>query len=46
MTTTLDARRFVGRAPEQVDTFIAEVIRPIRQRYADELNQSVDELRV
>ena len=33
-------------SPEQVDAFIADVIRPIRQRYADELNQSVDELRV
>lgn len=46
LTAALDARRFVGRAPEQVDAFIADVIRPIQQRYADELNQSVDELRV
>jgi adenylosuccinate lyase len=33
----LDPQKFVGRAPEQVDEFIAEVIAPIRQRYADEL---------
>jgi len=46
LTSALDARRFVGRAPEQVDAFIANVITPIRQRYADELNQSADELRV
>jgi adenylosuccinate lyase len=30
---TLDATRFVGRAPEQVDEFITEVIDPIRKRY-------------
>ena len=30
----LDASRFVGRAPEQVDAFIAEVIEPIRSKYA------------
>jgi adenylosuccinate lyase len=34
---TLDASRFVGRAPEQVDEFIAEIIAPIRQRYQDQL---------
>ena len=28
-----DASRFVGRAPEQVDEFITEIIDPIRQRY-------------
>ncbi|GAB6165594.1 adenylosuccinate lyase [Thermostilla marina] len=31
----LDVRRFVGRAPEQVDEFLQEVINPIRARYAD-----------
>lgn len=46
LTAALDASRFVGRAPEQVDTFIAEIIEPIRQRYASELNHSADELRV
>lgn len=29
----LDASQFVGRAPEQVDQFIAEVVEPIRKRY-------------
>ena len=43
---TLDARRFVGRAPEQVDAFLAGVIEPIRRRYADDLNQGPDEVRV
>lgn len=30
----MDPLQFVGRAPEQVDEFLAEVIAPIRQRYA------------
>ena len=42
----LDARRFVGRAPEQVDTFIANVVEPIRQRYVDLGNQQSEQLRV
>jgi adenylosuccinate lyase len=32
----LDARKFVGRAPQQVDEFLAE-IEPIRMRYRDQL---------
>ena len=31
----MDAGRFVGRAPEQVDQFIAEVVDPIRVKYPD-----------
>ncbi len=31
---TLEPSQFVGRAPEQVDEFLAEVVDPIRQRYA------------
>jgi adenylosuccinate lyase len=31
---TLEPSQFVGRAPEQVDEFLAEVVQPIRQRYA------------
>ena len=46
LTGTLDSQRFVGRSPEQVDAFIKHVIEPIRSRYADELNQAPDELRV
>lgn len=30
----LDTAKFIGRAPEQVDEFIAEVVDPIRERYA------------
>jgi adenylosuccinate lyase len=30
----LDPLQYVGRAPEQVDTFLAEVVAPIERRYA------------
>jgi adenylosuccinate lyase len=33
----LDSSRFVGRAPEQVDEFVAAIVEPIRKRYADAL---------
>ncbi|REJ94984.1 MAG: adenylosuccinate lyase [Planctomycetota bacterium] len=41
-----DARRFVGRAPEQVDRFVAETVEPIRSRFADDLSGDADEVRV
>jgi adenylosuccinate lyase len=37
--------RLVGRAPQQVDEFLAEIVQPIRDRYQDELT-SESELRV
>lgn len=46
LTSALDAKRFVGRAPEQVDTFLAEIIQPLRRKYALELGKTADELRV
>jgi adenylosuccinate lyase len=42
----LDARRYVGRAPEQVDDFVAQVVDPIRDRYASDLSGAAAELRV
>jgi adenylosuccinate lyase len=33
--TALDPAQFVGRAPQQVDEFLADIVAPIRQRYAD-----------
>jgi adenylosuccinate lyase len=38
----LQAKNFVGRAPEQVDDFIEQEISPIRRRYQALLNQSSD----
>lgn len=32
-SATMDSSQFVGRAPQQVDEFIAEIVHPIRQRY-------------
>ncbi|MBX3426680.1 MAG: adenylosuccinate lyase [Pirellulales bacterium] len=33
LAAAVDARGLVGRAPEQVDEFLAEVVAPIRERY-------------
>lgn len=38
----LDARKYVGRAPEQVDAFIRDVVTPIRQRYTGLLGAAAD----
>ncbi len=38
----LDPLRFIGRAPEQVDAFLKSVVAPIRARYREFLNESID----
>jgi adenylosuccinate lyase len=38
----LEAARYVGRAPEQVDEFLGEVVAPVRQRYPDLLGQRAE----
>jgi len=38
----LDARKFVGRAPQQVNEFLTSVAEPIRARYRDKLRQASD----
>jgi len=40
MAQALDPARFVGRAPEQTDEFLAEVIEPILRKYPDALAAS------
>jgi len=40
-----DPRRLCGRAPEQTDRFLAEVVEPVLARYKDHLGQK-DEVRV
>lgn len=35
LKAVLDPHKFVGRAPQQVDAFIADVVTPIRKRYAE-----------
>jgi adenylosuccinate lyase len=46
VNSTLDARRYIGRAPEQVDHFLRDVIAPIRKKYADDLKSAGEEVRV
>lgn len=38
----LDPRHYVGRAPQQVDEFVSEVVAPIRQRYASVKSSDAD----
>lgn len=45
-SSVLEPSQFVGRAPEQVDEFLAEVVAPIRARYAGQFESFQDQLRV
>lgn len=38
----VDARRFVGRAPEQVARFLAEWVEPVLERHADVLGRAAE----
>jgi len=38
----LDPRRYIGRAPQQVDEFLRSVVAPVRKRYSKELNRKVE----
>lgn len=46
LTDALDAQRYIGRAPEQVDEFVTEIITPIRERYTADLNGETANVRV
>src|SRR5262249_24454460 len=39
LAAALDPSRYVGRAAQQVEEFLADVIAPIRQGYPQQLNQ-------
>ncbi|MEX1230175.1 MAG: adenylosuccinate lyase [Planctomycetaceae bacterium] len=45
-SSALDPMRYIGRAPEQVDDFVTQVIDPIRERYKSELDQPAEAVRV
>jgi adenylosuccinate lyase len=45
LAETLDPRRFVGRAPEQVDEFLAEVVEPLLRETRSTVS-SAEELKV
>jgi len=38
----LDPQNYIGRAPEQVDEFIREIVTPIRRKYRSQLNRKVE----
>ena len=38
----LDPAAFIGRAPQQVDQFVASVVTPVRQRYRERLGERVE----
>ena len=38
----LDPNKYIGRAPQQVDEFIKQIVTPILRRYQKELNRKVE----
>lgn len=46
LSAALEATRFVGRAPQQVESFLRDVVGPVRKRYAAAMAEAIDELRV
>ena len=42
IAAAMDPAQFVGRAPEQVDEFLRDVVEPIRRRYAGAARMSVE----
>lgn len=46
LQASIDPQQFIGRAPEQVDDFIAQFVQPIREKYREALASGTEELRV
>jgi adenylosuccinate lyase len=44
--SALDSRQFIGRAPQQVDAFVLDVVERIRTKYASELKRAAEAVRV
>ena len=42
VNAAMEPTQFIGRAPEQVDEFLAEVVAPIRRRYAGSTKAAVE----
>ena len=42
LKTVLNPKAYIGRAPQQVDEFLRDVITPIRRKYRKELNLKVE----
>ncbi|MEN6451220.1 MAG: adenylosuccinate lyase [Thermoguttaceae bacterium] len=42
MGTLMNPAQFIGRSPEQVDEFLAEIVKPVRTRYAGQPGANTD----
>ncbi|MBM4102780.1 MAG: adenylosuccinate lyase [Planctomycetes bacterium] len=42
LKAALDPKRYLGRAPQQTDEFIAAAVAPIRRKYKNQLNKKVE----
>ena len=42
LKAALDPKRYIGRAPQQTDEFIAAAVAPVRRKYRKELNKKVE----
>jgi len=42
LKAALDPKRYIGRAPQQTDEFIAQVVVPVRRKYKKQLNKKVE----
>jgi adenylosuccinate lyase len=38
----LKAKNYIGRAPQQVDEFVKDIVVPVRRKYRNELNKKVE----
>ncbi|WP_339749471.1 adenylosuccinate lyase [uncultured Rubinisphaera sp.] len=46
LAATLDAKRYIGRSPEQVDEFLRDYVQPIRKDFAEALKRGAEDLKV
>ena len=46
LLSELDPAKFVGRAPQQVDEFVREIVQPIRESYPEALAGAADQVTV
>ncbi|HML73127.1 MAG TPA: adenylosuccinate lyase [Anaerohalosphaeraceae bacterium] len=42
LRAALDPKRYIGRAPQQVDEFLAAAVAPVRRKYKQQLNKKVE----
>jgi adenylosuccinate lyase len=42
LRAVLDPKAYIGRAPQQVDEFIAEYVKPVRRKYRNRLRRKVE----